>query len=365
MTTVYLNGVWLPMLEAKVSVMDRGFLFGDGIYEVIPFYGSDALGLDLHYLRLQKSLRAIDIKNPFDFKTFYQLCQDARKTNEAENAFVYLQITRGVQIPRKHIYPADLTPTVFVYANAFKRNKYLDGVKAILLPDIRWKKCAIKSLNLLPNILMSKEADEKTAEEALLYDGEFLTEGASSNFFMVKNDEVFTTPLSDNILDGITQRIVKELLVKERIPLQEKKISLSELKAADEIWLTSSTRELIPVIQLEDAPVGTGKPSLLFERIRKTYDDEIIARANPPALMTFPTDYSLKIIVKTESDAEKKLTALIKTCYPQFSETQLQKKLSGQEKYTSYTLTVTVNSRAEIDFIYRTITASDLVVMAL
>jgi len=271
--TVYLNGQYLPLDEACVPVLDRGFIFGDGVYEVIPVYAGKPFRLAHHLQRLKNSMAAIRLDNPYSDEQWTDIIQCVIDANGDGDQSIYLQVTRGVA-SRDHRFPGATRPTVFVMSNPFvpvPEEQLRNGVKAVVLEDIRWQYCNIKSIALLPNILLRQQAlDQGSAEAILLRNGE-VTEGAASNVFIVRDGVVITPPKDECLLPGITRDLVVELAEANGIPVEERPISEAELQHADEIWLTSSTKEILPVTRLEDQPVGNGKPGPLWHRMYAIY----------------------------------------------------------------------------------------------
>ncbi len=271
---VYLNGDFLPLSEARVSVMDRGFLFGDAVYEVIPAYGRRLFRLDEHLTRLDNSLRAIRMENPLSRDAWRDRLQRLTECCPDDDQSIYLQVTRGVGARRDHAIPSGIEPTVFAMATAMTPpapGTYADGIAAITLDDIRWKLCNIKATTLLANVLARAQAsDEGAAEAILVRDGKAL-EGAASNLFMVANELLITPPKSPLLLPGITRDLVLELADTHGVPWCEAEIQASDLAAADEIWLTSSTKEIMPVTRLNGEPVGNGRPGPYWERMTALY----------------------------------------------------------------------------------------------
>ena len=257
--TVYLNGDYLPVEQAKVSVMDRGFLFGDGVYEVIPCYLGQLFHLQAHIDRLIASLAGIRMANPYTTEQWSAIFKPL--IDASQNQYIYLQITRGVAEKRDHAFPANTPPTIFVMCNNIVPFAGLEtGVKALTLDDSRWKFCNIKAIALLAHLLHRQDAVEKDCAEAILIDADgFVTEGAASNVFAVINGVLITPPKSNKILAGITRDVIVELAEKNNIACREAEISLAELKTASEIWVTSSTREIVPVVELDGTPVADGK----------------------------------------------------------------------------------------------------------
>jgi D-alanine transaminase len=273
MSTVYLNGDFLPEGDACVSVLDRGFIFGDGVYEVIPAYGKRPFRLQGHLERLQNSLDGVRINNPHTADEWQYLIQKIIDANEGEDQSVYMQITRGAA-KRDHAFPSNAKPTVLIMSNPLSSaNAELlkSGVAAITTEDIRWIYCHIKAICLLPNVLLRQKAiDAQSAEAILIRDG-LATEGAASNLFIVHDGIIRTPTKGPLLLPGITRDLVLELAEENHIPYEEANILEADLGRAEEIWLTSSTKEILPVTQLNGQPVGNGKPGPLWERMYGLY----------------------------------------------------------------------------------------------
>lgn len=270
---VYLNGEFIPLAEAKVSVLDRGFMFGDGIYEVIPVYGGRLFRLHHHLQRLDQSLAAIHLSNPLSHSIWQEILEELVARNGGGDQSLYLQVTRGVAEERNHGFPAEPKPTLFAMSKVVDTvaPQLRKGVSAITIEDIRWKLCHIKAIALLPNILLRQQAIESGAEEAImLRDGE-VTEGTASNIFVVQDGVVITPPKGQLLLPGVTRDLVLELCQRHRIPSEERSIDGETLREADEIWLTSSTREIIPVIELDQKPLAHGHPGPIWEQVIQHY----------------------------------------------------------------------------------------------
>lgn len=272
MSIVYLNGELMPVEEARVSVLDRGFLFGDGVYEVIPIYGGRPFRLPQHLARLARSLAGIRLGDPLDPAGWERLFRELVERNGGGDRSVYLQVTRGVA-KRDHAFPAGVRPTVFAMTGLLPPRPPVPGVEAILARDIRWDLCEIKAVTLLPNVLLRQQALEAGAMEAILHRRDVVTEGAASNVFVVTGARVATPPKSAQILPGITRDLVVELLRAAGSPCEERVVTVDELRSADELWLTSSTREVVPVIRLEGKAVGAGVPGPQWRHIDERYQD--------------------------------------------------------------------------------------------
>ncbi|MBL1275876.1 MAG: D-amino acid aminotransferase [Ectothiorhodospiraceae bacterium] len=270
---IYLNGKFLPAEQACVPVLDRGFIFGDGVYEMIPVYGNKLFRLDEHLRRLQNSLDAVRIPNPLSPSEWDSMLNELIQRNGGGDLSLYFQVTRGSAL-RDHAMPENPTPTLYAMCNPLKAPapEVLEkGVAAITREDIRWQRCHIKAISLLPNILLRQEAvDQGAAETILIRDGH-ATEGAASNIFVVIDGVLCTPPKGPMLLPGITRDLILELAVANDIAHCEQNISPNDLVAADEIWLTSSTKEILPVTQLDNSPVANGQPGPLFHQMTALY----------------------------------------------------------------------------------------------
>lgn len=273
--TIYFNGSFMPIEQAKVPVLDRGFIFGDGVYEVIPVYSRRAFRLREHLARLQHSLDGIRLPNPHTADEWVTILTELIARNAAEDQYLYLHITRGVA-PRDHAFPnPPVAPTVFAMSNPLVHPPAAllqSGVACITAQDNRWLRCDIKSIALLPNVLLRQSAVAAGCAEAILIrDDSFLTEGAASNIFVVK-DGVLRAPPKDNLmLPGITYDVLLELAAANGIPYQVRRIMKDEVFGADELLLTSSTREVLAVTILDGKMVGNGKPGAMFARLHALY----------------------------------------------------------------------------------------------
>lgn len=272
MAIVYLNGKFLPAESASISILDRGFIFGDGVYELIPVYGRHVLRLNEHLRRLNDSLTGIYIDNPHSGGEWRDIVMELLRRNEgAEDRAVYLQVTRGAG-HRSHVSAAPLPPTIFAMCNPIPARCFESGVSAITHDDIRWSYCNLKVISLVPNVLLRERARRMDGSmEAILVRDGWVTEGAASNVFVVHGERVRTPPKDNSLLPGITRDLVVELLRNSGVDSVEQKISLAELKSADEIWITSSTMGIAPVTRLDGANVGTGEPGAVWRRADALY----------------------------------------------------------------------------------------------
>ncbi len=276
MTIVYLNGVFIPIDQACVPVLDRGFLFGDGVYEVIPVYGGKLFRLEEHLLRLDHSLAGVRIGNPMSRALWRDTLDELVQRNGGGDQSLYFQVTRGAAPKRDHAFPANVLPTVFMMSTPLAplpADLAHNGIAAITLTDIRWQKCDIKAITLLPNVLLRQEAIDKGAAEAILLRDGLAVEGAASNLFVVKDGSIVTPPKGPQLLPGITRDLILELAAAHHVLHREAVITEAELHAADEIWLTSSTREILPVTTLDGQAVGVGKPGPMWAQLIGLYQE--------------------------------------------------------------------------------------------
>jgi D-alanine transaminase len=273
MTTVYLNGQFIALEEARVPVMDRGFLFGDGVYEVIPVYDREPFRLDEHLARLRDSLDGIRIANPHSASEWESLIRRIIEAAEWPDQGIYLQVTRGVG-PRDHAFPNNVRPSVFILPMQLTPpapESVEHGVSAITAVDTRWQRCDLKVTSLLPNVLLRQlSVDAGCAETILIRDGQ-LTEGSASSVFIVLDGILLAPPKSNLMLPGITYDVVLELASAAAIPHQVRPVSETELRRACEIWLTSSTKEVMAVTNLDGQRIGDGEPGPLFRRMHADY----------------------------------------------------------------------------------------------
>ncbi|MDH3670723.1 MAG: D-amino acid aminotransferase [Gammaproteobacteria bacterium] len=273
--TVYLDGEFMPPTKATISPLDRGFIFGDGIYEVVPVFNGRPFRLVHHLRRLRHSLAAVGIDSPIGDTDWHRILQRLVDDNGAGDQYLYLQITRGIA-PRDHVFPVDTKPTVFAYAQPTvyaEPTATVEGVSTITTEDIRWQRCDIKSTSLLAAVMLRQQAAEKGSVETLLVRNGLITEGAASNVFMVVASNLITPPTGAYILAGITRELILELAKRHNIPATERDIEEKELAAASEIWIASSTQEIKPVTTVDGSPVGAGTPGPVFTRLLALYQE--------------------------------------------------------------------------------------------
>jgi len=271
--SAYLNGQFLPLAEAKIPALDRGFVFGDGVYELVPVYSNKPFRLDDHLRRLQGSLDGIRLANPHGIDAWRDLILRLIELQDFADQSIYIQVTRGVA-PRDHAFPKGAPPTVFMFAQPLltaTAEQKAAGVCAVTAVDNRWLRCNIKAISLLANILLRQQAvDADCAETVMLRDG-FLTEGAASNIFAVKDGVLLAPPPSNLLLTGTTYDVVLELAAAHGIPHEVRAIGEAEVRAADELWMSSSTKEIMAIVKLDGVPVGAGVPGPMARRMDALY----------------------------------------------------------------------------------------------
>ena len=272
--TVYLNGQYLPLAEAKISPLDRGFLFGDGAYEVIPVYSRRPFRLDEHLARLQKTLDAIRLPNPLADAEWREVIARIVAAGESEDQSVLLQVTRGADVMRDHAFPVGVPPTVFVFTAPLVTPGPVQraaGAAAITVADARWARCDLKVISLVANVLARQQAVDVGSVEAIMLRDGLLSEGAASNIFVVKDGVLLAPPKDWRMLPGITYDVVLELAARHGMKFEVRDIAEAELRAADELWMTSSTKEVLPIVTLDGKPVGDGRPGPAAQQMYAWY----------------------------------------------------------------------------------------------
>ena len=265
----FLNGRFMPLADTMVPVEDRGYQFGDGIYEVIRTYHGKPFQLDAHLERLERSAKAIDLPLHWTIQQWATHVQEGIRRGGYAESKVYLQLTRGVA-PRDHAFPEAVRPTAVMTIREMRPLDpalRVEGVGVITVEDLRWGRCDIKSVNLLPNVMARQRAKEAGAFEAVFVRARKVTEGAVSNVMLVRDGRVVTAPEGPQILSGVTRSIVLSLARKDGVPVEERELSLEELRRADEVFLTGTTVEVLPVVRVDGVPVGSGKPGSLTVRL--------------------------------------------------------------------------------------------------
>ena len=286
---IFLNGEWMPIEEARVPVLDRGFIFGDGVYEFIPVYQRKPFRAAPHFARLARSLDSIGIPNPYSDAQWADILKTIIAKQSFDDQGVYFQVTRGVA-PRDHAFPRNPQPTVFMMSNPLvtpSAAQYANGVACVTAVDNRWTRCDIKSISLLGNVLMRQLAAEHDAVETVMFRDGYLSEASSSNVFIVK-DGVIAAPVKDNLmLHGITLDAVIDLARSSSMPLELRPITASEVWNADELWLSSSSKEVVAITKLDGRAVGAaahlGKPGPVFAKMHAAFAAAKVASAQAQA----------------------------------------------------------------------------------
>lgn len=277
---VYLNGEYMPAEQAKISPFDRGFLFGDGIYDATPSYGGRAVALQLHLDRMSNGLKSIGIENPLTDEQWREVAANLSEKNGGENLGIYFHVSRGDEGRRFHGFPTDVKPTVFAMVIGIDPHPAVPdrttktGLKVVSSEDRRWRRCNIKSTALLGNVLHFQESYAADKNETILFNdrGE-LTEASSSNVFIVKNSIVATPVLDNQILPGISRHIVIESMRSDgSVQIEERVVTMEEVRSADEVWITNSSKHIGPVVELDGEPVGDGLVGPVWEKVMTIYE---------------------------------------------------------------------------------------------
>ncbi len=271
---VYLNGEFLPVESACIPVMDRGFLYGDGVYEVIPVFGDRMLRVDEHLRRLDNSMSRVSLEHVHTHDEWKRLFEQLLQNNPGQQRGIYLQVTRGAYSKRDLGTRPGVSPTVFMmilHIDPVSVDVLAQGLSAITVEDFRWHACDIKSVSLVANVMMKRQATDTGAIDAILVRDGMVTEGTASNLFIVREGVIITPPKSEKLLPGITRDLVIDIAISNEMPYQERDIAEDELTQADEIWLTSSTREIAPVVKLNDSHVADGKAGPVWHRMIDLY----------------------------------------------------------------------------------------------
>ena len=275
MSICFLNDKYLDIQEAKISPLDRGFLFGDAIYEVIIAVNKKPFELDAHLTRLKKNIFSLKylLSDEFDLE---EIILEVISRNKFINQVIYFQISRGTDTVRDHVPNNDLVPTIFVSSHELKTEfSQSSGEKAILLEDFRWRKSQIKATSLLANVIYRSEAKHREVFETILFENGFITEGAVSNVFCCIDNKIITPPLTENILPGVTRKVILELIQNTSLEYEEIKIPVDSLHLAEEIWVTNSTKGIIPIVELDGKKIGTGLPGEKYLQISKAFINKI------------------------------------------------------------------------------------------
>jgi D-alanine transaminase len=275
MSKVFLNGKLVAVEDAKVSVLDRGFIFGDGVYELVPVYSRVPFRLEEHLVRLERSLGEAKIRNPYSRAQWRQHVHGLIDAQGFDDQGVYFQVTRGAA-KRDHAFPQNVEPTVFMMSNPLVNPPPAQverGGPAVSAQDNRWLRCDIKSISLIGNVLLRQLSAEAGAAETILFRDGKLTEASASNVFIVKQGVIKSPPKSNLILPGITYDVIAELAQANALPMEFRDVSEAEVRGADEVWVTSSSKEVFAIVTLDGKPIGDGKPGPVFRRMYQLYQE--------------------------------------------------------------------------------------------
>lgn len=276
--TAYVNGEITKLEDAKIPILDRGFLFGDGIYEVLKIYNTSILFFNEHWERLQRSLDGISLKNPLTKENLYQIILNLLNSSQIKNGIVYIQITRGFEKKRCD-FPEPQKPSIIVFVDEYDSptpQDYLTGVKIITVPHIRWAWNYLKTINLIPRVLMRKRAINEGAYEAVFVsEDSSVLEGTSSNIFIVKDEVIITPPINKEILEGVTRNVVLKIACQRGFNIEERRIAREELYISDEIFLTGTTTEILGVVMVDDRKIRDGKVGETTRKLRNLYNEYI------------------------------------------------------------------------------------------
>ncbi len=272
----FLNGAYLPLEECRISPLDRGFIFGDGVYEMLPVYRGRPFRLSHHLSRLERNLLATHIRNPYSEGEWNTIVETLIQRSEDKELAVYIQVTRGVA-PRDHIFPEDVPATVFAMANPLPevpREQLQNGVALITVDDVRWRCCDIKTISLQANILAKQDACRAAAVEAVMVRDGIALEGAASNLFVVRNGKAYTHPQDNLILPGVTRTFTLELLEELNVEYVEQAIPKAWLYSSDEVWITSSVKEILAATKIDGQVIGDGVPGEIWKKMHALYQQK-------------------------------------------------------------------------------------------
>ncbi|OIQ84898.1 D-alanine aminotransferase [mine drainage metagenome] len=379
--TCHLDGAWLPLHEARVPVLDRGFLFGDGVYEVIPVYARRPFRLAEHLARLRRSLRAVGIVDPLAEADWSALVQRLVEVNEPDDQCVYLQATRGAAPRRDHAFPVDVAPTVFGYSYAYPHVPLPlreSGVDAITLPDRRWLHGQIKSTSLLGAVLARQASVDAGAIETILIRDGWLTEASASNVWVVRHGELLCPPSDERKLEGVRVALFDELAQSAGVALRRREVAEWELRCADELLLSSATKEVLAVTRLDGRVVGDGRPGPVYRALYAAYQaakqaggrarrntDTMMNDSRDDSPLQFPCDFPVKIMGRNVDGFADAVLAVVLRHAPDFDAASLQMRASRAGNYLSCTCTVRATSRAQLDALYLELTSHPLVKVVL
>ncbi len=388
MDIVYINGQFLAHDEATISIKDRGFLYADSIYETLPIEQGRCLSLPDRLSRLHTNLAHLGIKAPNTNDEWNDILSQLIVHNDAQSGryYIYLHVTRGVSPTRQLHIPDNITPTIMAFMGEVSTEQsehYQRGFRVITIEDSRRRDCFIKSTGLLPTILAFDQAQQKAVDDIIFQHQGYALESSSSNLFIVKDERLITPPANYQIINGITRQTVIKLAKTLEIECEEQLISLDQLRQADEIWLTASNKDIVPVIALNNQRIGNGKAGPLWQQFHAALQTHKITHSTlltpPPTgdeLMTedtqknsspleFPCEFFVKIIMKNSEDCEEKVTAIIQRHFDQFKADGLSLRPSKNDNYLAFTAKLHVPEQAQLDALYKDLSDEPEVLMAL
>jgi D-alanine transaminase len=373
-TICFLCGDYTALQDARISVLDRGFIFGDGVYEVVPIYDGRLFRFTEHMARLARSLAELKMPNPYSLAQWLDIAEQLIARN-AQTGHVdktlYIQISRGVA-PRDHAIPPGLTPTVFAMVSPLKAQSEAVremGVSCVTADDFRWRKGHIKSTSLLAAVLARQISVEAGAAETIMLRDGFLSEASSSNVWVVKDGQILGTLPDNLVLEGIRYGVIQTLCQQAGIPFELRRVTELELRNADEVLLSSATKEVLAVTQIDGKPIGTGLPGPIYHTLYKNYQGmkaklaeqpEVVSAPAQESLIEFPSLFPIKVMGPKVDGFVETMTSIAANHDPDFEITRVQLRDSKGGKYLSVTLTVTATSREQLDNLYRELTSHPL-----
>ena len=370
--------------EARISPLDRGFLFGDAVYEVMPVYAGRVFALDRHLKRLARSLGEVAIGDPYPPTRWAELIEELVVRNGGGDQLVYLQVSRGADEGRDHRFPQGVPPTVFMMGSPYLPptvERFAAGRSAFTQPDLRWGRCDIKTTMLMANCMAKEFAGERGGNEAVLVRDGLAMEGTSSTLYIVKDGTIVTPPLTHKILPGVTREVVLELAAALNVPVEQRDIPLDELFAADEVWFSNTSAEIMPVTKVDDHAIGRGaakgapgpvwrKVFDAFQRRKAEEWERPVVCALPDAqaaqsAIEYPTRFPIKVMGKNTPDLKPAVLALVGGLVGGEQQVEVSQRLSENGNFLALTLTIHARSQQQVDDIYRALTKHPLVMMAL
>lgn len=369
---------------ARISPLDRGFLFGDAVYEVMPVYAGRIFALDRHLKRLARSLGEVKVADPYPPTRWAELLEELVVRNGGGDQLVYLQVSRGADEGRDHRFPQGVPPTVFMMGSPYAPptvEKFANGRSAFTQPDLRWGRCDIKTTMLMANCMAKEFAGERGGNEAVLTRDGLAMEGTSSTLYIVKDGRIITPPLTNAILPGVTREVVLELAAALKVPVDERNIPLDELFDADEVWFSNTSAEIMPVTEVDERKIGKGtfqgKPGPVWRKVfdafqqRKAEEwERPVACALPDAqaaqsAITYPTRFPIKVMGKNSPELKTAVVAVVGGLVGGEAKVEVGQRLSENGNFLALTLTIEAQSQQQVDDIYRALTKHPLVMMAL